>query len=65
MPLEWALQVDLREPTAAASALDALGAAWVLLLASPPQTVVAVTNQAGDTWALKTSDQLEVIVIPF
>ena len=65
MAPDWVLQVDLQEPRAAASALDVLAEAWAVLLASPPQTVVAITDQAGCTVALKTSDLRTVVLIPF
>ena len=62
---DWVLQIDLQEPQPAAPALDVLARAWSVLLASPPQTVAALTNHAGDTLALKTTEQFEVIVVPF
>lgn len=65
MASEWVLQVDLQHARTAAPALDALAEIWVVLLASPHQTVVAITDQAGNTVAMKTTDQLEVITIPF
>ena len=65
MAPDWVLQVDLQEPQRAAPALDVLAEAWAVLLASPPQTVVAITDEAGCTVAMKTSDLRTVMFIPF
>lgn len=62
---DWVLQVDLQEPRAAASALDTLAEAWAVLLAGPPQTVAAITDQTGNTVAMKTTELRTVVFIPF
>lgn len=65
MPPPCWLAIDCEPPRYAGTSLQALGLAWATLVASPPGTVVAISGWAGHEWAMKTTDRMEVILVPF
>lgn len=61
----FTLELDDHDPALIADARQALAMAQAYLEDAPANTVAVLTDAAGRTWAMKTTDTGEVIEVPF